>query len=175
MNNAAKKLKMLEKKFSMAQEVLEELPNVDSDLVVAEVVDVGEAQLDVINADNQTVTDDIFSLQSLKADFVLVRQNLLKLINTGQTILTQVQFMDVGDMHPQHLSALATLQTTVGQNLKLLIELYEKIIRIENMKKGKKIDGEETGEGKGSLKIDKAIVFTGSTKELLAMMDKKDE
>lgn len=175
MNNAAKKLKQLEKKFSLAKEVLDELPTTESELVVAEVCEVGEKQLDIVDPENQTVAEDVFSIESLKADFIIVRQNLLKLINTGQTILTQVQFMDVGDMHPQHLSALATLQTTVGQNLKLLIDIYEKIIRIEKMKKGAKPGEEDKDEGSGNMKIDKAIVFTGSTKELLSMMNENGD
>jgi hypothetical protein len=175
MNNAAKKLKRLEKTFDLAAQTLAELPEQEGgELVVAEVCDVGECELAVVDTDSQTTPEDVFTLNSLKQDFTIVRQTLLKLINTGQTILTQVQLMDVGDMHPKHLEALAGLQNSVGSNLKLLIDIYEKIAKIEKMK-GKGGPPEPDDVPEGGVKIDKAIVFTGSTKELLGMMDKKDE
>ena len=166
-----KKLKGLEKKFNLAKEVLEEVP---LPVIIPEVVDdmpLVEYQED---AKTEEEPEPVFELSMLKQDFMLVRGQLKRLINSGQMILTQAQVMDVGDMKSTQLDSLASMQNAIGSNLKLLIDIYEKITKIEKMQAGA-IKVSPTGESMGDTYVDKQIVFTGSTTEMLALMNKQEK
>lgn len=170
------KLKKLEETFNLAKESLEEINIDEKELTVVEECD-GEVCIpEVVDEDGEKIEEEIFSIKSLKTDFALTRQNLLKLINAGQNMLTQAQVLDLADMKGSQIEALATLQNTIGKNLKLLIDLYDKILNIEERKNPKNPPKQEEEKGKGGgTHIDKAVIFNGSTKELLDLMSRKED
>ena len=61
----------------------------------------------------------------------MVRQNVVTLINRGQNILESATHLDLGDMKAGQLEALASLQKSLGENIKLLLGIYKDIVSIE--------------------------------------------
>lgn len=157
------KLERLEKKFNLAANEVESIPVpaiLEDDAIEAEVVN---------EDDDEPFSPKVFELDMLKQDFILVRAQLKKLISSGQNILSQAGVLDIGDMKASQLESLAAIQNVIGSNLKLLIDIYEKITKIEKMQQHRpKAKASEAPTG--STFVDKQIVFTGSTTQLLAMM-----
>lgn len=130
------KLKVLHKKFNMAEnsvnKMTEVIETIDEDLTDLEVVETSEpgqnlpAELDTF--------EEVFTLPLLKQDFMSMRQNILAVINRGQTILNDTDQLDIGDMKASQLEALANLQRSTGENIKLLMGIYKDIIAVEKDK-----------------------------------------
>ena len=177
-----KTLKKLEKQFNLAKDTIEEAT---SEVEVVEVVeaelveDNAGSELTVINPEDPEEDKpefEVFGLPMLKEDFMMVRGQLMRLINTGQKIITEAGTLDIGDLKSSQIDALSSLQTALGSNLKLLIDIYDKINKIEAQKNSRSRGGQAfiaPQEGGGNVNVDKAIVFTGTTAELLDMMDGK--
>lgn len=151
-----KKFENLEKKFGMVTDVLEEL----------EIEVVEEHPLQVVTEN----TDNIFSIDSLKQDFVMVRDNIIKLVTTGQRILDTASILDVSDMKASQLQALAEMQTTIGNNLKLLISIYKEITDIEKSRSKNEVPNTSQVANVGVINNNNNIVFNGTNTELLDLI-----
>lgn len=166
------KFEQLEKKLNIATELIDEL-NIDDlavvlpsskDVVEAEVVDCGEL---VPVSENDR---EIFSLESLKSDFIMIRQNVMKLIANGQRILDSASLLDVSDMKASQLTALSNLQETLGNNMKLMVGIYKEICEIEKMRigiTGSKQEGSVQIATGNNITNNNTIVFAGDTTQLL--------
>jgi hypothetical protein len=165
-----KKLKNLEKKFDLAESLVEEL-----ECIVAD-IETDTPTPAVIEATPVAVIEEpesILSMSSLKQDFALVRTNVIKLVHTGQRILDSTSVLDISDLKASHLEALATLQSTLGSNLKLLMDIYKDIAAIEKSR-AKAIPPSEQNApaaiNNGTVNNNN-IVFSGSSSELLSLIN----
>ena len=121
------------------------------------------------------LTDDcseIFSNRDLKKDYMLVRRNLLRLVNSGQNILSAAAMSDLSDLKASQVMAFAQLQSAVGNNLKLLMETYQMITGVESERM--KMRGEMLPEGT-TINQQQNIIFKGSTADLMKHLNEKRE
>ncbi|NCP97691.1 hypothetical protein GW796_05550 [archaeon] len=151
-----KKLDRLEKKFSIATELVDSL--------YEEFEEIDNAPVEI------TVTEEneeVFNISGLKSDFLLVRNNIMKLVNSGQRVLDTASLIDVSDLTASQLKSLAEMQTAIGGNLKLLISIYKEIAEVEKMRlKDKNIKEIPQNIINGTVNNNQ-IMFSGSSSELL--------
>lgn len=172
--NYEEKFDKLRKKFNMAEEAVEELSEDLDDLAMTETPEPGQ-HLPILS-DNP---NEVFTIDLLKQDFLLVRQNVLSVINRGQMLLEKVEILDIGDMKGSQLMALATLQKTLGDNVKLLMDIYKDIISIEKDKRA--TSGTVPGlPGAGGMTVkgdvhQQTIVVAGNTSDLLKAIKPQGE
>lgn len=151
---------LLEKKLNIATELVDELDISSHEVMVMPTIDDTLVTLD---------SNEVFSIDSLKSDFILIRQNVMKLITTGQRILDTASVLDISDLKAAQLSALSTLQQTIGSNLKLMVSIYKEICEIEKMRigiSGKVPEGSVQQINSGNTNHN-TIVFAGDTSALL--------
>ncbi len=164
-----KSLNKLEEKFNIANNLVEELSSVVEDLEFDNLPDLVSSPNEITLPQDTPV--EVFSLDTLKSDFMLVRNNIIKLINTGQRILDAASVVDVSDLKASQLQALSDLQSTLGNNLKMLISTYKEIADIETSRNKA---GIKTQEGISNVNTgtitNNNIVFSGSSDELLNLI-----
>jgi len=156
------KLQNLEKKFNVANDLMEELTEVANEF---------EKDLIPVQSNLPVEVDEekVFSIETLKSDFLLVRNNIVKLINTGQRILDQASILDISDLKASQLQALSDLQSTLGNNLKMLISIYKEISEIEKLRVPTTKQEIPSQINTGSI-TNNNIVFSGSSEELLTLI-----
>ena len=122
----------------------------------------------------EEINNDVFELNNLKSDFMLIRQNVLKLISTGQRFMESVSIVDPSDLKASQIQAISGMHETLGNNLKLLIDLYKQIADIETLrnKRGGKLNTEtnqsiSTGN---TITNHNQIVFAGTSDDLLKLI-----
>ena len=154
----AERIKSLEQKFNLAESLVQEL-----DEIIEDVPDeIEEPQLP------ELIETSIMCISSLKQDFMLARNNIIKLINTGQRILDQASVLEISDLKASQLEALAVMQSTLGANLKLLLEIYKDIAAIE--KSRSTLPPPPTAINNGQVTTNN-IMFTGSSSDLLKLIN----
>ena len=162
------KLQNLEKKFSMAETLVEELTTVMEDIQQ-------ETLPEPIPIIEEEKNETVLSMDSLRQDFLLVRNNIIKLVNTGQRILDSVSVLELEDLKASQLDALSNLQATLGNNLQLLISIYKDISIIEKsrQKPVSKIT-EQVPVVNGNV-TNNQIMFSGSSAQLLELINTQME
>lgn len=189
MSTKEEKLKQLEKKFNMAEEavnqmteVIDALDIVDDDLsnlALTELKEPGSHLPDLKNF------EEVFTLDLLKKDFMHMRASILALITRGQSILDDTGQLDIGDMKASQLEALANLQKSTGENIKLLMGIYKDIIAVEKDKyvilRG--LDQETLGTqpqqgqinvGKGG-NVTQNVIVAGGTHDILRAIENAEK
>lgn len=179
------KLEILEKKLNIANGLIDELnfddievPDSrddelkdilidDTPVVVPEIC----TELSTEVLDSEETKFEVFTLENLKTDFLLIRNNIIKLVNSGQRILDTASLLDVSDMKAQQLQAIASIQQTLGNNLESLVKIYKQIVEIEKLRsKEKKTDSNpangSTLVNSGTV-VNNQIMFNGDTSQLL--------
>lgn len=162
MNN---KFDILEKKLNIANDLIEELDFDDYEITLPQ-----EMTNTLVSHPGKTEesTTEVFSLDSLKADFILIRQNIMKLINTGQRVLESASLIDPSDMKASQLMALSQLQQTLGNNLKLLVDVYKEIVNIEKTRSSVTLkQTDQPGIINQGTVINNQVLFSGDTNQLL--------
>jgi hypothetical protein len=156
------RLQSLEKKFSLAETLVEEL---DSCIQEFELDTDYTPSTEVIDADKS-----ILDMGMLKQDFGMIRSNIVKLVATGQRILESASELDIGDLKASQLDALSNLQATIGSNLQLMMNIYESIAKIEKsrQKPTPKSTPEQLTAINGNV-VNNNIAFSGSSSELLQL------
>lgn len=168
LNKQTKKFEKLEEKFNIANDLVHELSIAVEEVGMPAVYE-GEVLPPAVIIEEDV---KIFEMEGLKSDFILIRSNILKLINNGQRILDTASVVDVSDLSAKHLEALASLQQTIGNNLKLMIDCYKQIADIEKLRqKENKFKGGETlgGQTAGTI-VNNQILFNGDTSALLDLI-----
>lgn len=184
MSKNEEKLNGLAEKFKMAQDMVETVSEEFedlNDLAIQEVPEPGQ-HLPAISGPEDL---QVFTIDALKQDFVMVRTNVLGVINRGNHILEQVSILDVADMKASQLMALATLQKTLGENVKLLMDIYKDIVSIEKDKailQGQMggvdpLTGANCTPGNMNVRGDvhQQIVVAGNTSDLMNFVKKEKE
>lgn len=161
------KFDALEKKLNIASSLIEELDFDDYEVVLPEITN--PQTQNNLPAIIEECTNEVFSLDTLRGDFVIIRQNILKLISTGQRVLDSTSIIDPSDMKAAQLTAISELQKTLGTNLQLLVSVYKEIAGIEKTRattQSKTSDPQAGMVNNGSV-TNNNIVYSGDTSQLL--------
>ena len=177
MNNKESKLRNLEKKFGAAQTAVEQIDDLVAELGINEIDVEPQGALVPVPDNLPAVPSDelieLFSTQQLMGDFVMVRSNLIKLINTGQNILASCQILDLSDLKASQLEALSNLQRTIADNTRALLEIYKDMAAIEKARNAGKAKTVEVPAGNvmtGPVSQTN-IVFQGNTADLMKLIN----
>ena len=100
--------------------------------------------------------------QDLSDAYDQTKSNLQDLIDTGKEGLEEILQIAKAGQHPRAFEVFATLLKNVG-------ELNDKLL--DNQKKVREVDGKKKGDGE--TRIDKAVIFNGSTAELSKLIKGK--
>lgn len=179
-----KKFELLEKKLNIANELMDELTF--DDLEIEDIEDVENStgtELQLIEPTNIELMPvnledgaiEIFSIEHLKTDFLMIRQQVQNLILSSQRTLNTVSLLDVADLKPAHLTAIASLQKTLGDNLELMVKLYRQIADIEKMRAKNK--GNQAGGGtavNNGTVVNNNIIYSGNTSDLLDFLKENE-
>jgi hypothetical protein len=162
------KLQNLEKKFGMATSLVEDLDDAISELNIEDNLPEIGKPTDGVVAPEESIMD----MSSLRQDFSLVRANVLKLVHAGQKILDKAGELDLADLKPSHIEALASLQSTIGNNLKLMMDIYKDIASIEKsrVRAPVKQDLVQSNVNTGQI-TNNNILFTGSSADLMELIN----
>lgn len=161
-----KKLENLERKLNIATDLIKEF-EVDENLPM----EISETPVPMVIDE---INNDVFELNNLKSDFMLIRQNVLKLISTGQRFMESVSIVDPSDLKASQIQAISGMHETLGNNLKLLIDLYKQIADIETLrnKRSSKLNTEanQTISTGNTITNHNQIVFAGTSDDLLKVI-----
>ena len=158
----------METKFNLAQTLVEDLSELVDDFSTDEFIPIEYESGEVACV---TSPDSILDLSQLKMDFQIVRQNIMKVVAAGNRILDGVSVLDLDDLKPSHLMALAQLQTALGSNISLLLNSYKDIAAIEKSRVVAKPKPNEVPNVSGNLTQNNITVYGGSTAELLSIIN----
>jgi hypothetical protein len=158
----SQKLTNLETKFNLAEQLIDELGTVVDDLGFQEF-------LNPIDINPNLPANSIMDMSLLAQDFLLARTNILKLIHNGQKILEEASVLDIGDLKASQLEALSTLQSTIGANIKLLMDCYKDIAAIEKTRQ-KPTTKAETNPAQVTNTVNQNL-FVGSSSDLLKLIN----
>lgn len=166
------KMQRLEDKFGMAKTLVEDLSEAIDDLGTStNLPDVtGTPTTDVVVVPPE---ESILSMDTLKSDFMMVRNNIMALVTSGQQILSQASVLDVADLKPSHLEALANLQRTLGDNLQLMINIYKDLAAIEKSRIKPVSKVEAPSQVNTGTINNTNVLFTGSSAELMELINSK--
>jgi hypothetical protein len=162
------KLQNLESKFGLAENLLDELSNTIEEITSTELACaiIPEGEISILQ------DESILNMHTLKQDFLLIRNNVIKLINTGQRILDGASVLDISDLKPSQLEALANLQATLGGNMKLMLDIYKDIASIEKSRRVVPTKAETLANNTGTINnTNNQIVFAGDSSELLKLIN----
>jgi hypothetical protein len=170
LNNLADRLGLAKQEV---EEMTEDVEESFDTLAITEIAEPGQHL-------PQTIPEEVFTTDLLKTDFMMMRSNILAIINRGQSIVEQCSIMELGDMKAGQMEALATLQKSVGENIKLLTGIYKDIVSIEKDKKFLAGTGANpdvpvaTGGMHITGNVQQNYVLSGTNRDLLKSMQKDD-
>lgn len=90
-------------------------------------------QYDILDPDDNFDEDitSIVELRDLKKTFVMVKRNLQKLVVQGQTLMSQTIGVNIMELKASEIDAISKLSAVVSDQLKMMITIYQDIIKIE--------------------------------------------
>jgi hypothetical protein len=165
----SEKLERLEKKFNLAQILVEELSELDETPSDNLPMSVDSGELEPYDG-----SSSLIDYNQLRSDFQLVRQNVLKVVNSGNRILEEVSVLDISDLKGSQIQALAQLQAALGSNIKLMMEIYKDIVTIEKAKETKKETPTKEAPSINGNVSQTNILFSGSSSDLLNLISSQN-
>lgn len=180
------KLRRLEEKFNMSQELVNEM---SQDILVVEPDDLTSLEMTETKKPGEHLPEvqleEIFSLDLLRQDFIQMRSNVMSIISRGKTILDDAGTLDLGDMKASQLEALSSLQRSVGENIRLMVDIYKNIVAIEKEKhvmiRGLNQENLGVGTSQGAINVCEGgnvtqnVIIAGGTHDILRLMKKAQE
>jgi hypothetical protein len=157
------RMRAIEKEFNLTESLVEELGSISDNIQV-----IDNKLPAIINSTN----NELINFDVLKQDFGLVRNSIINLMATGQTILNTACLLDISDLKASQLEALSNLQSTLGGNIKLLLDCYKTMSDIEKSKV--KAVEKPSSINNGEV-INNNILFNGSSSELLDMISNQNK
>ena len=134
----------------------------------------GEKISDLLNIDplvpnliEEPITELVESLPqngNLDDDVYFARDNIRDLVKKGNVAFTEILKVAKESQHPRAYEVAATLLKNLSDLNKDLLELHKR-----------KEDLEPKDYGRQNINVDKAVVFTGSTTELVKLIKKNME
>ncbi len=132
----------LQEKLDIAKDVLQK---------TSEIVLLKEDKL--IAYDDEEV---VLNIKDLRDDFIKARKTLQNIIEKGEDLLNKIEILDIEDLKASQIQAIASLQSAIGSNTKLLLDIYKQRQEIEkNNHKDKEV------------KIQQNNLFVANSRELL--------
>lgn len=169
---SSKKLENFERKFELAESLVEELDNLVDELSFADELPITP---EVVSTEiDKPELYSVLDLSTLKQDFAMIRTNIISLVQQGQKIMNQCSNLDIGDLKASQLDALSKLQIALGGNIKLLLDCYKDIAVIEKSKNSQ-IHNKNSPTQTAETINNTQIVCAGSSAELLKIINKKGE
>ena len=149
----------------------EKLEIAKEELKTLEVIEVPqEEQKELLTEDVLIDANLLSKKQMIQDDFMEVRNSLKNLVKRGEDIINQIQFVDVADLKSSQIQAVASLQSAIGSNLKLLLDLHKQLIDTNNSLEYKKDKKEDS-----NVKIQQNNLFVGTSRDLLLEMIKSTQ
>lgn len=131
-----------------------EIVSTEEEVVSGEIVEYEEQE-------NLPATVD----RDVEYDYEYSRETHRELIDQGQEALEGILKVAKESQHPRAYEVAATL-------LKNMSDMTDKLMALQEKRKA--LSGtKDTGGGNGSINVDKAIVFSGSTSDLLKQIKKQ--
>lgn len=162
------KLERLEEKFNLASEIIEDLDNLVEDLNLEKGLPIEFESKDLVEIKNE----ELLNINQLKADFQLIRQNVMSVVAAGNKILKDVGTLDLGDLKASQLQALAQLQTALGMNIRLMMDIWKDLCVIEKSREKKNSVTPEQGVNVINGNVNNTqVLFQGSSSELLKLIN----
>jgi hypothetical protein len=160
---------LLEKKLNIATNLVDELEIEECDIFLPSSASEYPVQTLV---EKLPTNNEVFSIDTLKTDFIMIRQNVMKLIATGQRVCDSASLVDVSDMKPSTLQAIAILHQTLGSNIKLMVDIYKQIADIEKTRDKTRPKDEQPNvvTNSGTI-VNNNIAFQGDISELLEIIN----
>jgi len=154
------KLQNLEEKFNLAEQLITQLDGVVEGMGL-------ELQQDFSPDPNADPNTSIMDMNLLSQDFLLARNNIIKLIHSGQRILDSANLLDLSDLKATQLEALSNLQTTIGNNITKLLDCHKEIANIEKARQ-KPVGKKEPTQVANTVNQN---LFVGSSSDLLKLIN----
>lgn len=159
---------------------LEEIFELADEAIKSYTID-NETKLIEMKPDSYEVIEDVdlgdenvmYEISELKADFIITKRNLKKLIRTGMDIMTSAGGLSALEMNGSQFQGIAAISTALTAQLKLMVELYKDIEEISKIKR--MADNPlMPNVGQVSGDFNQQVIFTGSSADLLKELKKKD-
>jgi len=149
-------IRELENKLNLAKSTIESLPEkLPTKEVITEYME------------DPKKDENIVDINNLKQDFIEARTTLKGIISKGEEILQSVSMLDVSDLKPSQIQAVAALQSAIGSNVKLMLDIYKQMQDV--YKNNNKKSPINTAENQ---KIQQNNIFVGNSRELLQELTK---
>ena len=159
MLNNNKKLKKVEKLLNVTQDAIDDMQIIQpTSYDVDTIEDLDDSQM------------AIFEVNELRKTFVLVKQNLTSMVNSGQNLYNQIDGLLIDDLKASEVSAIAQLGDSIARQLKIMIEIYKDISDIEQSRKS--TIPNNLPPGSNVTQNTQNIVVQGSTKDMLEQISK---
>lgn len=160
MLNINKKLKKVEKLLNVSQDAIDEMQIIQPSPCEIDTMD------DSYNLDDSQM--EVFEINELRKTFILVKQNLTSMVNSGQNLYNQIDGLLLDDLKASEISAIAQLGDSIARQLKTMVEVYKDISDIEQSRR----TNIPKNLPPGSTVNTQNIVFQGSTKDMLEQISK---
>jgi len=159
-----KRLRKVEELFEVAGKVLEECTIQEEE---------NENSVEIIPSDNHKLkkvenfnTEDealprLFALEEVRTDFLIVKRNLLKLMNKCQTLMDGTTEMQIFNITASQIDAISQLSNSITLQIQTVLKLYKDLAEIEQLRippEQRKLKKNEEKNG---------VVYIGDTKSLL--------
>lgn len=112
----------------------------------------------------EIVPEDMPEDNDFNNDSIYAKNNLEKLINTGINAINELSEIARDSQTPRSYEVLATLMKTVGEMNTNILNIHK--LRHDIAPKNKK---------PSEINVDKAVIFTGSTRELIKAIKESQE
>jgi len=170
--------KKLEKLLNIAENTIKQTEETlkEIDEIIPSNENLPQQQEEQMNENSDITHKEIFSLQQLKKDFELVRRNLISLVEAGQKLIQKIDVLNFTDLKASQIEALSNLQNVIGNNLKLVIDLYKQILELEDksvtieQKKQKQLLLENEKE-KNPKNISQTNIYIGTLNDVLKELE----
>lgn len=122
-----------------------------------------EKELEIIDEKELTISGEVEDV--VEEDVNFARKNIKELIKNGNAAISKLIDVASASQHPRAYEVLATLMKNLSELNKDLLELQ---------KRKKDLSPQKFNKNQ-NISVDKAIVFTGSTTELISLIKNQKE
>lgn len=164
-----KRIKRAAKIFANAQSTIDSLDIRDDGKMLIKVGEPAPMPITPIGENGE-----LFELEEIKTSFIEVRRGLQQLIHKGQRLMNQTGSMDLKDMTASQVEAIATLSSTISNQMESMLSMYRTLIYVEKERKRNNTPDPSSLQVSGdNTHVTQNTVFVGDTAELLKHLNKQ--
>lgn len=164
----------LEEKLNLAKTAIEASDEAIEDLGITDLVDLSTGEVVEYHEEAKelsTIPEEVFTLDILKKDFMMIRQILMGMVASGQRLLQSSGELDATELKASQIEAISSLNTSLVNNMKTLMDIYEQITKIEKHKYNKLGSQGEVSNVNMGTQTTNNIVFQGSANDLMEILN----